>query len=63
MEREFRELDFDSISQKLLEEYLDVYEGIQSDIVKSSRFDENSDISTTHLGSSLNLSFSCIINL
>ena len=28
----------------------DVYEGIQSDIVSSSRFDENSDISTTYLG-------------
>ena len=27
-----------------------LYEGIQSDIVSSSRFDENSDISTTHLG-------------
>ena len=32
------------------EEYLDLYEGIQSDIVSSSRFDENSDISTTYLG-------------
>ena len=49
-EREFKELDFGSIPQKLQEEYLDVYEGIQSDIVISSRFDENSDISTTYLG-------------
>ena len=32
------------------DEYLDVYEGIQSDIVSSNRFDENSDISTTYLG-------------
>ena len=30
---------------------MDVYEWIQSDIVSSSRFDENSDISTTYLGS------------
>ena len=29
---------------------MDVYEGIQSDVVSSSRFDENSDISTTYLG-------------
>ena len=36
--------------QNLQEEYLDVYEGIQSDIVSSSRFDENSDISATYLG-------------
>ena len=27
-----------------------MYEGIQSDILSSSRFDENSDISTTYLG-------------
>ena len=50
MGREFRELDFGTISHNLQEEYLDVYEGIQSDIVSSSRFDENSDISTTYLG-------------
>ena len=50
MEREFKELGFGSIPQKLQEEYLDVYEGIQSDIVSSSRFDETSDISTTYLG-------------
>ena len=50
MKREFKESDFGSIPQKLQEDYLDVYEGIQSDIVSSSRFDENSDISTTYLG-------------
>ena len=38
------------ICKNLQDEYLDVYEGIQSDIVSSSRFDENSDISTTYLG-------------
>ena len=48
--REFKELDFGPILQKLQEEYLDIYDGIQSDIVSSSRFDENSDISTTYLG-------------
>ena len=48
--REFKELDFGSIPQKWQEEYLDVYEGIKSDIVSSSRFDEKSDISTTYLG-------------
>ena len=50
MEREFKELDFGPIPQKLQEEYLDIHDGIQSDIVSSSRFDENSDISTTYLG-------------
>ena len=49
-EKEFREVDFGANSQYLQAEYLDVYEGIQSDIVSSSRFDENSDISMTYLG-------------
>ena len=35
---------------KLQEEYMDIYEGIHSDIVSSNRFDENSDLSTTFLG-------------
>ena len=50
MGKEFRELDFGTVPQNLQEEYLDIYEGIQSDIVSSSRFNENSDISTTYLG-------------
>ena len=48
-EKQFREVDFGKTWQNLQEEYLDVYEGIQSDIVSSSRFD-NSDISITYLG-------------
>ena len=48
--KEFREVDFGTIPQSLQDEYLDVYEGIQSDIVSSSRFDKNSNISTTYLG-------------
>ena len=50
LKKEFREVDFGANSQYLQAEYLDVYEGIQSDIVSSSRFDENSDISMTYLG-------------
>ena len=50
MGKEFRELAFGTVPQNLQEEYLDMYEGIQSDIVSSSRFDENSDISTTYIG-------------
>ena len=49
-EKEFRELDFDSTSLRLHEEYLDVYEGIQSEIISTTRFDENSDLSTRYLG-------------
>ena len=32
------------------EEYLDSYEGVKSEIVDTTRFDENSDLSTTYLG-------------
>ena len=48
--REFRELDFGVTPQKLQEEYMDIYEGIHSEIVSSNRFDENPDISMTDLG-------------
>ena len=49
-DREFKELDFGTMAQKLQEEYMDIYEGIQSEIVSSNRFDENSDLSTTYIG-------------
>ena len=49
-DREFRELDFGTMPPKLHEEYMDMYEGIQSEIVSTTRFDENSNLSTTYLG-------------
>ena len=48
--KEFKELDFGVMPQKLQEEYMDIYDGIHSEIVSSNRFDENSNISTTYLG-------------
>ena len=50
IDREFKELDFSTTAQKLQEEYMDIYEGIHSEMVSSNRFDENSDRSTTYLG-------------
>ena len=49
-DREFKELDFGAMPQKLQEECMDVYEGIQSEIVSSNRFNENSNLSMTYLG-------------
>ena len=49
-DREFRELDFGMTPQRLHEEYMDIYGAIQSEIVSATRFDENSDLSTTYLG-------------
>ena len=48
-ERQMLELDFSYIPEKLKGEYLDMYEGIQSEVVSSTRFDENVDLSTTYL--------------
>ena len=49
-EEESIELDFGGMPHKLCKEYLGVYEGIQSQIVNTTRFDENSNLSTTYLG-------------
>ena len=49
-ERDILELDFGHVLDVLKEEYLDVYKGIQSEILSTTRFDENSDLSTTYLG-------------
>ena len=38
------------ISDRLKEEYLDRYERVKSEILNSTRFGENSDLSTTYLG-------------
>ena len=51
-ERDIVELEFGVIPKILWEEYLDVYEVIQSGVVNTTRFDENSDLSTTYLGRS-----------
>ena len=44
------ELEFGDAPKKLKEEYLDVYDRIQSEILSTTRFDENSDLSPTYLG-------------
>ena len=51
-EREITELDFGIMPKILCEGYLNVYEEIQLEIVNTTRFVENSDLSTTYLGKS-----------
>ena len=48
-EQDWLELDFGQTLDMLREEYLDVNEGIWSEILSTTRFDENSDLSTTYL--------------
>ena len=49
-EKQILKLDFWDTQVKLKEEYLNTYDGIQSEILSTTRFDENSDLSTTHIG-------------
>ena len=49
-DKQILRLDFGSSPEKLREDYLDIYEGIQSDVISSTRFDESLDFSTTYLG-------------
>ena len=51
-DRDILELDFGPTPHILKEKYLDIYEGIQSEIVNTTRFDKNSELSTTYLGKS-----------
>ena len=48
-ERDILKLDFGPIQDILKEEYLDVYEGIQSEIVNTTTFDKNSNLGTAYL--------------
>ena len=43
-------IDLTDILSRLKEEYLDRYEGVISEILNTTRFDENTDLSTTYLG-------------
>ena len=45
-ERDILEFEFGQTPGLLKEEYLDLYKGIQSEILSTTRFDENSDLST-----------------
>ena len=49
-ERDILELDFGPMPDILREEYLDVYEGIQSEILNTTKCDKNSDLCNTYLG-------------
>ena len=49
-ERQMLELHFSDTPEKLKGEYLDMYKIIQSKVRSTTRFDENSDLSTTYVG-------------
>ena len=49
-DRQLLELDFGNNSHKLQREYLDMYDAVNSQVLSTIKFDENSDLSTTYLG-------------
>ena len=49
-ERDNLELDSGQTPDILRDEYLDVYEGIQSETLSTMRFDESTNLSSTYLG-------------
>ena len=49
-DRQIIELDFGDTLDRLKEEYLDMYEGVKSQVLSTTKFDGNSDLSTTYLG-------------
>ena len=48
--RPILEVEFKDSSDTLKEEYLDKYKGVKSEILSTTRFSENSDLSMTYLG-------------
>ena len=48
-------IDFSSILEKLISDYLDMYDGVYAEVINTNRFDEDTDLSTTYLGQ-LNMS-------
>ena len=49
-DRQVIEIDFSDIPDKLKGEYLDMYDGIKSEVLATTKCDENSDMSTTYIG-------------
>ena len=49
-DRQVIEIDFGDTLDKLKGEYLDMYEGVKSEVLSTTKFDENSHLNTTYLG-------------
>ena len=47
-ERQTLDIDFGDNPDKLRRQYLDMYEGVKSKVLHTTRFDETSDLSTTY---------------
>ena len=48
-EREIKEISFDSNTESLKQGYLDIFEGVISDVMHTAQYDENINTGTTYL--------------
>ena len=45
-----KEISFDLYAESLKQDYLDIFEGVQSHVVYTALYDKNNAIETTYLG-------------
>ena len=43
-------IHFSGVSEKSKSDYLDVYDGVYAEVINTTRFNEDTDLSTTYLG-------------
>ena len=48
--RKIKEISFDSNTESLKQDFVDIFEGIESDVMHAAQYDEHSGIGTTYLG-------------
>ena len=51
-EGEVKEISFGPNSERLKQDYLDIFEGFRLDVIHTDKYNENSEIGTTYLGTS-----------
>ena len=61
-DRQVLYLDFADTPEILKGDYLDMYKGIQSEVLSATRFDKNSDLNMTYLGR-IDITRACIIKV
>ena len=42
-------IDFNGVLEKVKSDYLDVYDGVNAEVINTNRFDDDTDLSTTYL--------------
>ena len=51
-EGDVKKISFGSNSERLKQDYIDIFEGVKSDVMYTAKYDKNSDTGTTYIGTS-----------